>query len=166
MDVKLVHFFVGGFRIILYLFLCFFAFIAPPSGVLDDLQINVGFFVFFILGLAISNYVFAKIKQTRSMIDKYLGADFVSSHGINMMPRQGIKAAAAVFTVLAVKHGDDYVTAMNDPYGSSAAANAAKNSGIDLPPQAIKVILERQSVTQQIVSAAVETAKESFKKSK
>ncbi len=46
----------------LFFLFCLFAVISPKrDGILDPIQIYCGMFMFFILGISISNYVIAKV---------------------------------------------------------------------------------------------------------
>ncbi len=120
----------------------------------------MGLFLFLILVLALSNYAFAKIPATRCLIDHYLGDKFVSLHEINMLPRQAAKVVAAVGVGLAVKHGDDYVTAKMNAEAYTIVNEAVKKSGAPMPDGLAREILSRPSTAQQIVSAGLDSARE------
>lgn len=160
-EAELVYAFTGGKRFVLLTVVSIFAFLPPKrDGLLDPIQIWLGIFLFFLLALALSNYIFAKIPATRRLIDYYLGEDFVSAHEINMLPRQAAKVVTVLGIGLAVKHGDDLLTAKVNAQTFAEYAETLKKTGNTMPTELARDILNRPSTTQQIVTTTLETAKE------
>ena len=111
--------------------------------------------------MALFLYLLAKIPFSRSLIDKYLGKDFISYHHINMKPVQLARLLTIPLTVLAVKHGDDYVTTLKNHSDIMQEAQTAQNLGLPTPSEKrMQQVLDRPSTLTKLTDASVEGVKQ------
>lgn len=140
--------------------MCVFAFLPQKrDGILDPVQIYVGFFVFVLLGIAASNFVFAKIPKSRLIINKFLGETFVGDHQVNMKGVQFAKAAIGGVAALAVVHGDNMATSYQNAQDLHRAAEIMQVHGITVTPEHAERILNKPSSTQQILTTGLDVTK-------
>ena len=132
---------------------------SSPNSLLDPIQLYIGMFLYLLLGLALSNFIFAKIPYTRGLIDFYLGDTFISDHEINMRGIQLLKVGGVVGATIMVKNGDDWMTAQNNARILIESHNAMNKVGLQMSPEHAERILNRPSFSQQTVAATLEKLK-------
>jgi hypothetical protein len=133
-----------------------FSFMAPAADKkLHEIQIYIGLFLFLLLGIALSNFVLAKIPVTRQIIDQLLGANFISDHRINMKAAQLAKVAAGVASGVVMTSIDTHINDVNNINTVGRLAETLNNTGQSITTQQTDQIMSRPSALQQVVNKGV-----------
>jgi hypothetical protein len=107
--------------------------------------------------MALFLFLFAKVPFFRFRIDKYLGNDFISYHHINMKAVQFARVVSVPLSVLALKHGDDYLTTLKNHSDIMHEAQTAQRLGLPTPSEKrMQEVLDRPSTLTKLTDASLE----------
>jgi len=133
-----------------------FSFMAPAvDKKLHEIQIYIGLFLFLLLGIALSNFVLAKIPVTRHIIDQLLGSNFISNHRINMKAAQLAKVATGVAAGVVMTNIDTHINDVNNINTVGQLAETLNNTGQSITTQQTDQIMSRPSALQQVVKQGI-----------
>jgi hypothetical protein len=163
LEVKFAHFFLGGYRAIFFFFLSLFAMIPGNSeGIADPIQLYIFVLFIFVVATAITNFMFAKIRFTRNLIDLHLGPTFVYDHGVITVMNNALKGVACLVGALLFKHGHLHLTSRANIKFLHEHADALTLVGKTISKAEAVEILKRISTLQKLVNQGLDLLKQVF----
>jgi hypothetical protein len=130
--------------------------VGGKSNVVYPSQIIGLFYITLIMGFAIQTFLFVKIPFIRKLIDDFLGLNFVSFHGINTFAKLCFNCSAAIVGALAIKHGDNFLTTLNNAHELETINQKLISSNLPtLTRQEIITQITKPSMTQNLLDGAL-----------